>query len=51
MYCEENINDCITQKDGSPPCFNGGKCIDGVEDYHCDCSKTGKVLISKGIGY
>jgi len=34
--CEIDINEC-TQR----PCLNGGRCIDGVNNFTCDCSTTG----------
>lgn len=34
--CEINIDDCA-----SHPCYNGGKCIDLVNDFSCDCSGIG----------
>ena len=27
-----DIDDCTPN-----PCENGGKCVDGVDDYECDC--------------
>lgn len=30
-----DIDDCLGN-----PCENGGKCIDDVNDYKCDCSDT-----------
>lgn len=32
VNCEVNIDDCPGQL-----CQNGGKCIDGVNTYTCDC--------------
>lgn len=34
--CEININEC-----NSYPCKNNGKCIDGPNNYTCDCTNTG----------
>lgn len=34
--CEIDINEC-DQK----PCLNGGRCIDGINNFTCDCSNTG----------
>lgn len=34
--CETNINEC-----NSIPCKNHGLCIDGPNNYTCDCSHTG----------
>lgn len=31
--CDTNIDDCDPY-----PCLNGGSCIDGVNEYTCDCS-------------
>lgn len=42
LYCEENINDCLTETNTSR-CQNGGKCIDGINSYECNCTGTGKV--------
>ena len=35
IHCEFNINDC-----SSHPCQNG-KCIDGINNYTCNCNSTG----------
>ncbi|PWA25825.1 hypothetical protein CCH79_00001550, partial [Gambusia affinis] len=32
LRCEVNINECL-----SSPCQNGGRCIDGPNQYHCWC--------------
>ncbi|KAI9551727.1 hypothetical protein GHT06_022063 [Daphnia sinensis] len=34
--CEIDINECAQR-----PCLNGGRCIDGVNNFTCDCSSTG----------
>lgn len=34
--CEINIDDCE-----SSPCLNGARCIDGLNNYTCDCTDTG----------
>lgn len=34
--CEVDKDDCQSQ-----PCQNGGKCIDGMGAFQCDCSDTG----------
>ncbi|XP_025835498.1 protein crumbs isoform X2 [Agrilus planipennis] len=34
--CENNINDCSPN-----PCQNNGKCVDGKNNFTCDCSYTG----------
>ena len=31
--CEINIDDCIGQ-----PCENGATCIDGIQDFKCECA-------------
>lgn len=31
--CDEQIDECL-----SSPCQHGGKCIDGLNNYTCDCS-------------
>ncbi|KAG5680801.1 hypothetical protein PVAND_010286 [Polypedilum vanderplanki] len=36
MRCETNFNDCDPQ-----PCQNGGRCIDKINGFSCDCSQTG----------
>lgn len=37
-HCEVDLNDCV-----SDPCQNGGQCIDGIDSFRCDCSRTGYV--------
>ncbi len=32
--CEINIDECL-----SDPCQNGGKCVDGIAGYVCECPK------------
>ncbi|XP_045483741.1 protein crumbs isoform X3 [Harmonia axyridis] len=39
-YCENNINDCVLPS-GESPCQNGGVCIDGINQYKCNCTGTG----------
>lgn len=34
--CETEIDECAAK-----PCQNGGKCIDMIADYKCDCRNTG----------
>ncbi|XP_075227942.1 cell polarity complex component crumbs isoform X2 [Lycorma delicatula] len=34
--CEENIDECLPK-----PCLHGGKCMDGVASYTCNCAGTG----------
>lgn len=34
--CETNYNDCESQ-----PCQNGGRCVDEISGFSCDCSLTG----------
>ncbi|CAH1720705.1 unnamed protein product [Chironomus riparius] len=34
--CETNFNDCESQ-----PCQNGGRCIDEIGGFECDCKTTG----------
>ncbi|XP_046419281.1 protein crumbs isoform X6 [Neodiprion fabricii] len=41
MYCETDIDDCAADTNGNVPCKNGGKCLDGVNNFKCDCSHTG----------
>lgn len=43
-YCDENINDCLLDKDGLPPCFHGGHCIDEVASFTCNCTLTGNLF-------
>lgn len=35
-FCETDIDDCV-----STPCQHGGRCIDELGGYHCDCLSTG----------
>ena len=32
ILCEEDINDCDPD-----PCYHGSQCVDGVDDYTCQC--------------
>lgn len=32
-HCQNDINDC-----NPLPCFNGGKCVDGVNWFLCECA-------------
>ncbi|XP_046739798.1 protein crumbs-like isoform X2 [Diprion similis] len=41
MYCETDIDDCAADINGNVPCKNGGKCLDEVNNFKCDCSPTG----------
>ncbi|CAF1519957.1 unnamed protein product [Rotaria sordida] len=34
-YCETEINECL-----SSPCLHGGVCIDGIDNYTCNCSNV-----------
>ncbi|KAK3088892.1 hypothetical protein FSP39_025053 [Pinctada imbricata] len=34
--CEVDINEC-----GQNPCNNGGRCIDGINSFTCNCTGTG----------
>lgn len=41
--CEQNINDCLD--DGNhQKCQNGGQCIDGINQFTCNCTETGKLI-------
>uniref|UniRef100_A0ABD2VS18 Protein crumbs n=1 Tax=Trichogramma kaykai TaxID=54128 RepID=A0ABD2VS18_9HYME len=40
-YCDVNIDDCAAGEDGNVRCKNEGRCIDGVNEFTCDCSYTG----------
>ncbi|XP_065210644.1 protein crumbs isoform X2 [Planococcus citri] len=40
-YCEENIDDCRIPPNGKPPCLHGGRCIDRIDSYDCNCTGTG----------
>lgn len=35
--CDENIDDCLINSDGSVPCNGRGVCVDGVNSYDCLC--------------
>ena len=35
--CNENIDDCLINSDGSVPCNGRGVCVDGVNSYDCLC--------------
>lgn len=35
-HCEINVNECL-----SNPCKNKGQCIDGINNYTCNCDNTG----------
>jgi len=41
VHCETNIDDCQSNQ-----CENNGTCVDGVEDYYCNCQAgfEGKVI-------
>lgn len=41
-YCEENINDCLTENN-TTKCLNGGTCIDKINAYDCNCTGTGNL--------
>lgn len=30
--CEINIDECASE-----PCLNAGVCVDGINEYHCEC--------------
>lgn len=32
VHCETNIDDCQSNQ-----CENNGTCVDGLEDYYCNC--------------
>ncbi|XP_050532124.1 protein crumbs isoform X2 [Daktulosphaira vitifoliae] len=38
--CEQNIDDCV-EIDNQHKCLNGGHCVDGINEYTCNCSDTG----------
>ncbi|XP_050423737.1 protein crumbs isoform X2 [Adelges cooleyi] len=38
--CEQNIDDCI-ENGNQHKCLNGGQCIDGINEYTCNCTETG----------
>ncbi|XP_064617081.1 protein crumbs-like isoform X2 [Liolophura sinensis] len=33
--CEFNIDECLLE---TQPCYNGGRCLDGVNRFSCDCA-------------
>ncbi|XP_071447350.1 protein jagged-1b-like [Hetaerina americana] len=33
-HCEQNVDDC-----NPAPCFNGGRCVDGVNWFLCECAR------------
>ncbi|KAG8240118.1 hypothetical protein J437_LFUL019751, partial [Ladona fulva] len=33
-HCEKNVDDC-----NPAPCFNGGRCVDGVNWFLCECAR------------
>ena len=41
VHCETNIDDCQSNQ-----CENNGSCVDGLEDYYCNCQPgfEGKVI-------
>lgn len=40
--CETNRDECsIEIRNGEPACANGGVCIDGINEFSCDCKGTG----------
>jgi EGF-like domain len=39
--CEVNVDECA----GSP-CLNGGTCVDGVNNYTCQCDTRYGILYS-----
>lgn len=42
--CEQNIDDCL-DNGNQPKCQHGGQCIDGINEYSCNCTGTGKIII------
>ncbi|XP_053602020.1 protein crumbs [Plodia interpunctella] len=36
--CEIDIDECMSAENG---CLNGGRCVDAVNTYTCDCANTG----------
>lgn len=45
--CEIDIDECMSAENG---CLNGGRCVDAVNTYTCDCANTGTVLDTVGGG-
>lgn len=41
--CEENINDCL-DNGNQQKCLHNGQCIDGINEYTCNCTGTGKII-------
>ncbi|XP_012286967.1 protein crumbs isoform X2 [Orussus abietinus] len=41
LFCETNIDDCALDLEGNAPCKNNGKCYDGINNFTCDCQRTG----------
>uniref|UniRef100_A0A671W0Y9 Delta-like protein n=1 Tax=Sparus aurata TaxID=8175 RepID=A0A671W0Y9_SPAAU len=37
IYCHENVNECRHN-----PCKNGGRCVDLVNDFYCECADKWK---------
>lgn len=40
--CEQNIDDCLDDSN-ILKCQNRGQCIDGINEYTCNCTGTGKI--------
>ncbi|KPJ20311.1 Protein crumbs [Papilio machaon] len=39
--CETDVDECAAAGVAGVACLNGGRCLDAVDDYTCDCSGTG----------
>lgn len=41
--CEQNIDDCL-DNGNQQKCLHNGQCIDGINEYTCNCTGTGKII-------
>ncbi|XP_013166449.1 PREDICTED: protein crumbs, partial [Papilio xuthus] len=39
--CETDVDECAAAGAAGLACLNGGRCLDAVDDFTCDCSGTG----------